>query len=456
MRDESRQIDNKEAEALCALALESAVKNGASGCDVLYAEGEGVGLTLKDGEIEDSVTGFTSGLGVRTIMSDGRQGIAYGNRVNRESVGQLVEWSLHNCRNSEPEEGIALYSGKLVQDPSVALIDPLIEKLTPGERLELCREMTALAKNADRRVVSVRGASWHDGRGASFYCSTTGLAGWERASSASCGVTVLARDGDFTELGGWGDESRRLQELDVKKTASLAVSKTVAMLGARPIASGSRTLVIEPDAAASLVDAVADLFCAPEVHKGRSMMNGMLGRVVASSCVTLTDNGRLPWRAGSSSWDAEGVPTGETVLIKDGVANAYLYNLQYAWKDGVKSTGNACRGLSSLPDVGTSNVTLQPGSETQESLCSRVKNGLFITEFMGLHTIDTVSGDFSIGAKGLLIENGGFTRPVSGVTIASNLMEFIKMISALGSDLHYFGAVGAPAMVVENVVVAGE
>lgn len=447
---------NKEIEALCAWALDESIRAGASAADILYSEGKGSGLTLKDGEIEESVTGFTSGLGVRTIMSDGRQGIASGNRVDKEAVRELIEWSIHNCRNSQPEEGIALYTGKLVTDTEVVQIDPRIEEITPVERMEFCKEMTALASSADERVVSVRGAAWNDGVGASFYCTTTGLAGWERGSSASCGVTVLARQGEFTEMGGYGFESRRFDELDIKKAASLAVSRTTAMLGARPVPTGTFVLVIEPDVAVALVDIIADLFCAPEIHKGRSMMRGKLGQAVASSCVTLIDDGRVPWKAGSGSWDAEGVPTGRTTLIENGVANAYLYNLQYALKDGVSSTGNACRGLSSLPDVGTTNVILQPGTETQAALCGRVRRGLFITEFMGLHTIDPVSGDFSIGARGLLIENGNFTRPVSGVTIASNLMDFIKKITAAGADLQFFGAAAAPTLVVEDVVVAGE
>lgn len=447
---------DKDVEALCGWALELAQKLGASGADALYSEGQGSALSLKDGEIEESVTGYTAGLGVRVIMPDGRQGIAHGNRLDRDSVRALVEWSVHNCKNSQPEEGIFLHTGKLTEDPTLALIDPRIEKITAGERLELCKEMTSLAQSADSRIVSVRGASWHDGWGEFLYMTTTGLSGWERGSSAGCGVAVLAQAGDSTEMGCYGLESRRFDELDIKKTASLAVTRTTSLLGAKPIPTGSRTLVIEPEAAASLIDTIADLFCAPEIHKGRSMMKGMLGETVASSCITLTDDGRVPWKAGSGSWDSEGVPTGKTVLIDKGIAKSYLYNLQYAWKDGVKSTGNACRGMSSLPDVGTTNVILQPGAESKESLCGRVGKGLFIMEFMGLHTIDPVSGDFSIGVKGLLIENGNFTRPVSGVTIASNLMDFIKKISAVGSDSQFFGAIASSTLVVEDVVIAGE
>ena len=112
--------------------------------------------------------------------------------------------------------------------------------------------------------------------------------------------------------------------------------------------------------------------------------------------------------------------------------------------------------MSSLPEVGNSNVLMEAGSEAPGDLISRVGSGLFLTEMMGLHTIDPISGDFSVGAKGHLIEKGRITRPVSGVTIASNLKDFLNNIAAVGSDLVFFGSVAAPTLVVENIVVAGE
>lgn len=449
-------LSRGEVEYMSEWMLDEAKRGGVSGADVLYSEGAGSGISLKDGEIEECVTGFTAGIGVRTIMSDGRQGISFGNRLDKPSLKELVEWSLFNCRNSESEEGIMLYEGKLTPDPTLDLEDPEITAITPQKRMEFCQIMTESAMSADSSILSVRSAAWNDGWGSTFYCTTTGLHGWERGSSASCGVTVIATDGKNTEMGGHGIESRRFDELDIRKTAQKAVEKTVSALGGRPMKTGPYTIVIEPETVASLIDVIGDLFCAPEIHKGRSMMKDRLGTQVASSCVTLRDDGRIPWKAGTGSWDAEGVPTGRTLLIEDGIARSYLYNLQYAWKDGVTSTGNACRGMSSLPDVGASNLLLDAGSETDESLISRVKSGLYLTELMGLHTIDPISGDFSVGAKGQLIENGSITRPVSGVTIASNLMDFLKNIVAAGSDLIFFGSTAAPTLVVENIVIAGE
>ena len=368
---------------------------------MLYSEGCANGLTLKDGEIEESTSGSSAGLGVRTILADGRQGIAYGNRLDRGSVDSLIEWSLHNARASQPEEGVMLYDGPLVRCPELEAEDEKIREITPKQRMEYCAQMTEEAKSADERIISVRSAAWRDGWGASFFATTKGL------------------------------------------------SQTVAALGGTQLETGTYTIVIDPDAAVPLVDAIGGLFCASDVHRGRSLMKGRIGDIVASPCVNLTDDGRVPWKAGSSSWDSEGVPTSRTELIKGGVASAFLYNLQYAAKDGVKSTGNCSRGMSSLPDVGTTNLIFEPGTESPQSLLSRVGSGMYVTEFMGLHTIDPVSGDFSIGAKGHRIINGEITTPVSGVTIASNLLEFMN-------DLTYSYATAAPTLVVDNVVIAGK
>ncbi|MEG2184900.1 MAG: TldD/PmbA family protein [Cloacibacillus sp.] len=442
-------------EALAAHALCAALKKGASGADVLYSEGSGCGLALKDGEIEECTSGTSSGLGIRTIFSDGRQGIAYGSRLDSASVDELVEWSLHNARLSEPDEGVLLYDGPLVRVDELEEEDPAIAEITHAQRMKHCMEMTEAARAADKRIISVRSASWRDGRGASFFATSKGLAGWESGSSASCGLLVLAQAGDSTEMGGYGMDGMRLFELDTLKTAARAVRDTTAALGGRPLPTGGYTIMIEPEAACAIVDVLGGLFCASDVLRGRSMMKGRLGEIVASSCVSLTDNGRIPWKPGSSSWDSEGVPTQKTELIKNGVANAFLYNLQYAAKDGTKSTGNCARGMSSLPDVGVTNLILEPGAESESQLMSRVKNGMYVTEFMGLHTIDPISGDFSIGAKGLRIENGELTTPVSGVTMASNLLLFIKNITAAASELKFSGSTASPALVVENVVIAG-
>jgi PmbA protein len=315
--------------------------------------------------------------------------------------------------------------------------------------------MTEAARARDPKVLSVREASWSDGAAESFYASTSGLSGWRRGTSVACGVTVVMKDGESYELGSYGQSKRHVGDIDLDEAARKAVDRTLMILGGKPLPTGKYTLLLEPETSASIVCEIGDMFCASEVHKGRSLMAGRLGQAVAGP-ITLVDDARLPRRAASASYDSEGVPTGRTVLIDSGVASAYLYNLQHAAKDGERSTGNASRGLSSLPDVGASNLVLQPGPDSPESLARRVSRGFLVMELMGLHTINPVSGDFSLGAKGVFVENGEFAGPVAGVTIADNLIGFLKKIAAVGNDLKFFGSIGAPTLLVEDVAIAGE
>lgn len=427
------------------------------GADIVYFFSESHSLSLRDGEPEENTFGVSGGIGIRTIGRDGRQGVAYGNNFSGDALDDLVNWSCANCAASEPEEGISLYAGPLDGgDDALQQYDPRIaDGVAQSVRMNTCLEMTDIARARDERVVSVRAAYWGDGVGESFYASSAGISGWRQATSASCGTVVVLNDGENYEMGSYGRSRRYLEDLDAPEYARQSVDRTTRILGGTALPTGKYTLLLDPEISASIVDEIAELFCASDVHKGRSLMKGRLGQAIAGSMLTLVDDARVPRMTASAAFDGEGVPTGRTVLIEAGVAKNYLYNLQYAAKDGVKSTGSASRGLAGLPDVGTSNLLLAPGTESKESLTRGVKNGFLVLELMGLHTLNPVSGDFSLGAKGIRIVNGRMGEPVAGVTIAGNLLTLLKKITALGDDVERFGSICAPTMVVEDVAVAG-
>lgn len=447
-----------EIEAITSWMLDRArTLDGVCGADVIYAYGESHDLSLRDGEPEENSFGVSLGVGIRILHEDGRQGVASAGSLERDVIESLIDWSYENSRKAEPEEGISLYEGSLANDDtSLALYDERIANdITHEMRMSCCREMTGFAKSRSDKIESVRSASWGDGVYESHYASTAGLCGWKLSTLASCGVSVVMRDGVSFEMGGYGKAERHLEDLDWQAYAQNAVDRTARILGGKPLPTGKYSLILPPDTAAPLVEEIGSLFCSSEVHRGRSMMEGKLGEAIAGSCLTLVDDACIPRGAASSLFDGEGHPTGKTLLIERGVAKNYLYNMQYAAKDGTVSTGNASRGFSSLPDVGASNLVVVPGSQTREALTKSVSDGILIIELMGLHTMDPVSGDFSLGAKGLRVEGGIPGAPVAGVTIAGNLLDFLRRIVAVGSDQESFGDVRTPTLLVEDVVVAG-
>lgn len=216
-------------------------------------------------------------------------------------------------------------------------------------------------------------------------------------------------------------------------------------------------VVLDPYVATRFCGIIASMVNAEAVQKGKSLLAGKVGEQVASSCLSIVDQALLPDGIGSYRFDSEGVPAQNKTVIENGVLNTYLHNTYTAGKEGGKSTGNAQRGsFRGLPGVGSSNFSVVPGFMEQEYLLDGIEQGLYVTEVMGMHTANPISGDFSIGAAGLVIENGVLSYPFRGVTIAGNMAEFLMNIDALASDLRFYGGKGAPSLRLKELSIAGD
>jgi PmbA protein len=146
-----------------------------------------------------------------------------------------------------------------------------------------------------------------------------------------------------------------------------------------------------------------------------------------------------------------------TSLSTEGYLDGFLYDTYCAQKEGKSSTGSGQRGsFRSLPSVGCSNFILQPGPQHPNELLTQVSHGLYITDVMGMHAANPISGDFSVGASGLMIENGSLSFPVRGITIAGNLLQFLKDIEAVGNDLRFFGSSAASTILLKSLSIGGE
>jgi PmbA protein len=198
--------------------------------------------------------------------------------------------------------------------------------------------------------------------------------------------------------------------------------------------------------------------CADNVLKGKSLFAKLLGEQVASDAVTIIDRNDHPDGVRPAPFDGEGVSAQETGVLRGGRLETFLHNTYTAAKTGggAVSTANARRGLGSSPAVGPSNLYLEPSARSFETLLQEAGEGLYVTNAMGVHTADAISGDFSFGASGLLIDKGELGRPVRGVTSAGNIKDLLLNVVAPASDLRFFGAHGAPSALVSSLMVSGE
>jgi PmbA protein len=219
-------------------------------------------------------------------------------------------------------------------------------------------------------------------------------------------------------------------------------------------------VVLDAFVAASFIGFIGATLSADAVQRGRSLFAEREGDEVADPALRLADDGTDPDGPGSAPFDGEGTPTRRTPLLEDGRLLGFLYNTRTARKAGRETTGNATRvSYRSPPSVGTSNLLVEAGDRTLDDLVAEAGEGLYVTDVAGLHSgVNPVSGTFSVGASGRLVEGGELGAPVREITIASDLVSMLKAVRFVGSEARWVpfgGSVKAPPLLVAEMAVSG-
>jgi PmbA protein len=256
-------------------------------------------------------------------------------------------------------------------------------------------------------------------------------------------------------MGGEFDFSHELRHLDVGKVARLGAETALELLGSKNPPTMRCPAILRNNVVSELIEFMAGSFSAEQIDKGRSLLAGKQGKQVFSPLMNLIDDGLLPGGYATGPFDGEGVPARKTALVTEGVFSHALYDLYYARKHKTDSTGSAMRGIKGPPSIGFSNLFLEPGKKPLNDLIKQISKGILIVDLMGVHTANPVTGDFSLGASGILIENGKLTRPARGFAVAGNILGLFKSLTEIGNDLRFFGNVGAPSICIEQLSVGG-
>jgi PmbA protein len=262
--------------------------------------------------------------------------------------------------------------------------------------------------------------------------------------------SALAGAADETQTGYGFSVGRTIGDLDVEQAARDAAERATRLLGARQPASARLPVVLDPMVTRSVLSLVGAALSGEALLKGRSMFVDRAGEQVAADAVTIVDDPTIAESLGASPRDSEGVPTRRTELVSSGTLVGFLHNVYTARRSGVRTTGSAVRGFKATPGVGARALHLVPGSATPDELVDRCPEALYVQSVSGLHSgTNIVSGDFSVGAEGLMIRDGAFAEPVREITIASTLQRMLLDVAAVGNDLTWLpgGAAGATVLI---------
>jgi PmbA protein len=448
--------DLHQLEQIASDAVARALELGATDAECTLAEGEEFSAGVRLREVESLKQAGSRGAGIRVLV--GRNtGSSRTSDLSEKGIEEMVRSALDLARvtTEDPHAGLPDAADLGAMEFDLKLYDPAIEAMETDWKIAQARlaEETALA--ADPRISNSEGASFESYLGARAFANSRGFTGSYRTTSCGLSVVPVAKSNGHMERDYWHTSSRRAAGMEsAEEVGRRAAARTVRRLDARKAATQRAPVIFEPRVARALLGDLCDTVSGSAIYKHASFLTGKLGEKVASEALTIIDDSTMPGLFGSTPFDDEGVTSRRTVVIERGVLRNYLLNTYYARKLGLKTTGNAARGLSGNAGIGPGNFYIEAGEITEEAMIAQVRQGLYVTELIGA-TANPVTGDYSSGAAGLWIENGELTYAVSEITIAGNLKQMLMDLSQAASNLEFRGAIASPTIMIQEMTISG-
>jgi PmbA protein len=446
-------MDEPEPLALLDDLLGRAKRGGADQADAMLVRSAGQSATWRLGKLDQVERSEAAEVGLRVLIGQ-KQGIVASGDLSKDGLDKLVERTLAIAR-AVPEDRYAGLAGadEIAREPADLDLDDGEEPAS--EALAEAAAEVEDAARAEPRITNSEGASAGWSRTQIFLAASNGFVGHSARSSHSLGVSVIAGANGAMERD--YEYAVRIRLADLPAADALgrkAADRTVRRLNPKKVRSQQVPVVYDPRVAGSLLRHLISAISGPAVARGTTYLKDRLGEPVFAPGITIIEDPARPLGLRSRSFDAEGIAPVRRPLVEDGVLTTWLLDCASARQLGLRTTGHASRGPSSGPSPAPSNVWLEPTDRTPDELIADIDQGFYVIEMLGMG-INPVTGDYSRGAAGFWIEHGEITHPVSGVTIAGNLLDMFKRVQPAG-DLEFRYGIDAPTVRIDGMTVAGQ
>jgi PmbA protein len=429
---------------------------GLDAYEIMVSQSRDLSLEVKGGKLDSFRCAEPFGVAVRVQRGEGL-GFSFSTTLDPAALAQMVDGAIQGAEMQTPDPCHTLpdqFPDRYPQLPG--LHDDALSGIPEQDKIARALELERLVLSRDPRVKRVRKCSYGESLYATYLRNSHGLSFGYQGSYVSCSVSAVAESDGEAQIGCDFGFSNAFSGIEPEQIAQGACRKATSRFGARLIPTMRCQAVLENQVAAQLLEVLAPSFLAENVQKGKSLLAGRTGQQLFSGLLTIRDNGILPGGAGSAPCDGEGVPQQDTCLATGGVLEGFLYDSYWGKRMGAASTGNAVRGgVKGPPRLGVHNLYIEPGSNPPGALLAGVGQGVLITEVMGVHSANPISGDFSVGAAGFYLEGGEIAYPVKGIAIAGNLLDLFAGVDLVADNLRFFGSVGSPALRIGELAVSG-
>ena len=414
--------------------------------EIYVEKEEGVNVDIKKDKVDFAKEAFTFGVGVRVIV-DGKMGFSY--TTNLDNLEETVKSAVFNAKSNEIDENFA-FAPKSEYPDIKGIFDSEIEFLDLEDIIGFGKIM--LATVLDEKCEPTSGG-FSTGYSKFILANSEGAVAKNVSSIFSGYMAVNVDDGEGVSTASESDSSRYL-DIDPEEIARTACKIAKDSRGGKPVETGDVPVILDHHAASGLIATFSSALNADNVQRGRSVFADKMGEEVVSKSLTVYDDGTLKGGLRSSTSDGEGVPSQKTPLIEGGILKNFLYDIYTSKKGGVKSTGNGMRlSYGDVPAVGLSNLILDFDDIKD---ISEVKNGVLVTDVLGAHTANPISGDFSVEAMNAFkIENGDIKHPVKKAMLSGNIFKAMGAASAGSAEKRKLGPFVLPPILVENLRVVG-
>lgn len=423
--------------------------------EIYLLQSKNLSIEVQEGEVDSFNTSDTMGLSLR-VIKENRMGFSYCTHLESSSIPRLVEDSLTGALSSSPDE---FYSFPEASSnyPILNIFDNRLSQIRDEEKAEKAKELEKQALSYDKRIAKIRKASYNEGVIEAQIINSKGIDVTAKKTLVSMNLVAIAKEGEEEEQGWDMDFSPYFHEISTKKVAERAVNKALSLLGAKTIETRKCPVILDSLVASEFLDILAPSFLAENIYKGKSLLKDKINIEIFSPHVSIVDNGIYPRGMASFPFDGEGFPAGETMVVEKGVLKSYLADQFWSKKTGFPLTGNSHRGsLKSPPGLGISNFYIEAGNISPQEMISSLTEGMMITELLGVHTANPISGEFSLGVSGSWIKGGIVQFPVKGIAISGNILNLFKGVELVGNDLRFYGNLGSPSLLVKEMDLAGK
>jgi len=396
-------------------------------------------------------TSRESGIGIRLIM-DGAMGFAYGADADESLVNSAItsaRYQFKDHHNQLPQ--------RQHEYDHVDIFDDDVRRLTAEECIARAVRLEQSARDADSRIHNVRKASFSRTVSRVIITNSHGVGASATLSFASTSTMVMAKQGDDNQSGYEFDYSHHLSDIDVERVGRQAAKRATDMLLAKRMQTAKLPVLFDNTTTAQMLEFISEAFIGENVIKGKSFVGDKLGKKYFSSEVSLADDPLDPRGADACPFDGEGVRSRKTVLVDNGTIFAFVYDSYWGNVAGKSSTGNSMRGgYRAMPTLGIRHLCMEPGNEDMAQNLKGLKRVLKITDIMGMHTANPITGEFSVGVSGMLMDEGAMLHPVREAAIAGNIYDLFSRVIAVGTDVREFGSVLCPSVLIDAIDVSAQ